>query len=737
MNPGSSDPVACASVAAHKVVNNIFNQEDSNPHADNPDFVKAMKELELLDAKTGTIELDDNIPPCRKKMANILQSHLFATITVVMILCDLVMIVMDTDRMQGCEAKVANMYNCKPSPTINIIASWTILTFYIIETCVRLYTFQAQFHKDVWNILDAVVCITSILYVLSGSLIVEFRPIRIFRVFRLIRIVKFVMGLRELYLVKAGFGSMLRTLFWSSLLLLLLLTFVSIMTVEFVYPVTEELHKSGECLNCWMHFSSVLRTDLTFFHLYILGDDWADVCIPIIRKSPETAIIFVGMALLIFLGIGNLIMAIIVERAAEAREEDKEYQKQLQAKIDCDKKAELLQFCFELDSNQDGTLSMSELQSLCKGNHGARQALKTMNIQSDELECVFSCLDTDGSGDISYVEFVDSLFKVKNADISFMLMSIKHHLLSVQTTVASQATETHQILTEQNQLVTDLSRMMQEMRELFRTSYTPDSPNSSRKRDPDTLKVQGTDTQNSKQEGKQAAVAVPQLQGLIDSRDGQVTKNATADEFAYLQQRVLTHLAAVSEQVRVSSSEQAWAWSHSSWLLQKLDVMLQDLIPNLNHNINDATCNLRAAASAVPELGRTLAAAKVGARGIGSSQVEPVNEMDRSTQIGKYIRTDAWFLKAQQSPLDMSSSFTELARSPPTFPNPVEENRSILEDKSTIRGARWLAAKMQQRGAGSRENLECADGKQSLHPSIIGFPVPTGLSSLFDIQANT
>merc|ERR1719401_164931 len=76
------------------------------------------------------------------------------------------------------------------------------------------------------------------------------------------------------------------------------------------------------CDRCPYAFSSVSQAVLTFFQQIIAGDSWGQVSVPIIEQNPWTVLFFVGVLVSINLAILNLILAVIVEGAQEARQND-------------------------------------------------------------------------------------------------------------------------------------------------------------------------------------------------------------------------------------------------------------------------------------------------------------------------------------------------------------------------------------------------------------------------------
>merc|ERR1719440_1045216 len=76
------------------------------------------------------------------------------------------------------------------------------------------------------------------------------------------------------------------------------------------------------CERCVRSFSSVMAANLTFFQTIIAGDSWGKVAIPVTEAYPLASIIFVGSLFSIVVGIMNLIVAVLVDTASEAREKD-------------------------------------------------------------------------------------------------------------------------------------------------------------------------------------------------------------------------------------------------------------------------------------------------------------------------------------------------------------------------------------------------------------------------------
>ena len=65
-----------------------------------------------------------------------------------------------------------------------------------------------------------------------------------------------------------------------------------------------------------------MTANLLLFKTVIAGDGWGEIAVPVIEAHPGTALIFMGAYLTIVFGVLNLIVAVVVDTFADARERD-------------------------------------------------------------------------------------------------------------------------------------------------------------------------------------------------------------------------------------------------------------------------------------------------------------------------------------------------------------------------------------------------------------------------------
>ena len=89
------------------------------------------------------------------------------------------------------------------------------------------------------------------------------------------------------------FASVIRTLAWSFLFCFIATTLWSMVAVELIHPIVQELAEEGEfhdCKHCVHAFSSILQSNLTFLQTMLAGDSWGQIAMPVLLGSHKQSI---------------------------------------------------------------------------------------------------------------------------------------------------------------------------------------------------------------------------------------------------------------------------------------------------------------------------------------------------------------------------------------------------------------------------------------------------------------
>merc|ERR1740130_780433 len=100
------------------------------------------------------------------------------------------------------------------------------------------------------------------------------------------------------------------------------LLFCSILAVQFIHPIAIQLVYEN-CERCPRGYASVMSSVITIFQQVVAGDSWGEINIPVILKDPFRGTLLPLIQLIIAMGIMNLILAVVVDRSVEAREQNK------------------------------------------------------------------------------------------------------------------------------------------------------------------------------------------------------------------------------------------------------------------------------------------------------------------------------------------------------------------------------------------------------------------------------
>jgi len=125
-------------------------------------------------------------------------------------------------------------------------------------------------------------------------------------------------------------------------------------------------------------------------------------------------------------GILNLILAVIVDSACEARQEDTKRILADKEKSIKDASVRLMQMCEDMDIDKDGCLSDEEIRNGYETNAEFSDLMKLMDVAESDLAVVMEIMDSDKDGKISYEEFCSQLYKMKTQDQHTVMVLTKH-----------------------------------------------------------------------------------------------------------------------------------------------------------------------------------------------------------------------------------------------------------------------------------------------------------------------
>jgi len=367
---------------------------------------------------------------CRGKLAKVLQSSQLMNIMALVILVDALVTVVDVDaRAAGNEP-----------PRAMMVLSDICLCMYTAELLAMIFVGGLRIFLNWMPLLDLLIVLCGYAEMVMANFLTPeevgamslLRALRLVRISRLMRLLRKSRSLKELQKLATMMTTCFKALLWSFLLCFVIMTLWAMLMVEMLHPLIKDNPDFASCGDlCLEATSSVMRANLLLFQTVIAGDSWGLIAVPLILKHPETAIIFVLSLLTLVFGVLNLIVAVVIDMFAEARERDMvNLAEELEYELEDDKK--YLQKLFDrMDANNDGELCFEELMAGAGRDPEFQSRLRVMDIDQADLQMLFDMVDLNGDGMIQPTEFIGPLSRWAR-DSKTAPRFVKYNLMKMQ-----------------------------------------------------------------------------------------------------------------------------------------------------------------------------------------------------------------------------------------------------------------------------------------------------------------
>lgn len=375
----------------------------------------------------------------------LLKHQYFEHTMAILILFNFVVVIVETDKGASDEDT--------PQWAANL--SWVLLIAFVLELALKFFTYRGDFCHDRWNIFDAIVIstdfIVSILALIFGDLF-SISGLRVLRLARLLRATQLAEVFPELRLMLAGLIGAMNAIFWGSIFLVSVLLIWSVIAVQFIHPLNLEVSKLTEeydsCPRCSDAYASTFQAFLTFCCQIVAGDSWGRETLPVIELYPAAGLFFAAVFMSVGMALLNLILGVVVNVATEEREriaKEMAEEKKL-SKMEAHDK--LYDLCIEMDEDGSGELSLAEVKNGFDNNPSFRATMEAMDIGREDLDFVFTILDSDKSGTVTAKEFTSQIYRMKSSETEFLIAYIRFYLTEIK----------HDLKAGQNQLKDDLKQ---------------------------------------------------------------------------------------------------------------------------------------------------------------------------------------------------------------------------------------------------------------------------------------
>ena len=302
-------------------------------------------------------------------------------------------------------------------PAEFVILSDICLGLYTLELLLLAFLQGLSFFREDWLILlDLFIVACGYVEIIldavgPGHLVGNLgvlRALRFVRIIRLMRLLRRIRALRELHKLVTMMATCLKALLWSFVFCFGIMTVWAMLLVEIVHPILQQA-AFEQCEGCKTAVESVMKANLLLFKTVIAGDSWGDIAVPVILDHPHTAFIFVGSLLTLVFGVLNLIVAVVVDTFAEAREQDVlNLAEEMDQNVEDDRR-NLIKLFNRIDTDGSGRLTLEELIEGARRDPELQSRLRVMDIDEMDLQQLFEMIDVQKEGSIEAQEFIAPL----------------------------------------------------------------------------------------------------------------------------------------------------------------------------------------------------------------------------------------------------------------------------------------------------------------------------------------
>lgn len=336
-------------------------------------------------------------------------------------------------------------------PAMWLVIANIFCVTWISEMVAKLWELRRRYLQDPLNYVDMALVALSVfdawimpfIEVSSGNLIL-FRLLRLMRLLRLVKLLQVLRRFRNLWLMVQGLVESVSTLNWVILMLCLVM-----------YSFAVCLRLAVDCkgafsdwADCEQFFGTIPRIMYSLVQVLTLESWNMTIGRPLVEREP---MLFALLLLFIFLttfGLLNIIVGVIVENTLNIAQSDQELQdRRMQRQLLHE--LEFLRQVFEdADFDGSGTLDREEFVEICQ-RHEVKTALLRMEIPAEQPEELFDILDEDQLGAITFLQFHESVKKVRGNPTAFdmknMMVSVSD-ILRRQNRLQAQHDRTQQII---------------------------------------------------------------------------------------------------------------------------------------------------------------------------------------------------------------------------------------------------------------------------------------------------
>jgi len=336
----------------------------------------------------------------------------------------------------GAEVEYTAVAMTNELPVIFGVLQVVFFLAFLTELLIRLAAFRLNFFYAFdagWNIFDLIVVLFSGIELIAAYLFVNNHPfltiVRMIRVVRFARIIRVVRFLRQLRVMVYTLFGTLPSLFWSAVLMAIILYLFATMLTQAVleYLMLQQGTLNEEQDRLRDVFGTTARTVYFLFQAVSGGTNWARDVDLLFQLEIIYVFVFIIYVMVTAFALLNVVTGFFCESAIEMAAADRE-QMVVEMLREKEKLIKEFQHVFdEIDVNQSGEIELEELEEFL--GHDSMQAyLSHLHISTSGAWNIFKLLDKDKTGSVTIEEFVEGLLSLKGLSKTIDIATLQYDL---------------------------------------------------------------------------------------------------------------------------------------------------------------------------------------------------------------------------------------------------------------------------------------------------------------------
>jgi len=309
---------------------------------------------------------------------------------------------------------------------------------FFVELLMRLSVWRCRFFCALWNIFDLLLVASASLEelikygvggdTLAGNFAV-FRMMKIVKVMRSFKVIRVIRAFRELRVIVMSMVSCAKSIFWTLILLLVLLFIVSVLIlVELNDNGAAFSHTNGGMVRR-KFFPNLGRSLITLFMATTGGVPWFEASNALEEVIPWINAIWITYIAIVAYAITNTITGIFVDQAIKISLEDTRNMQEEEAGRRNVMMAEFRGKAFAADVEGTGMLDRSAIDKICK-SPDINRVMKEFDIELTDVRVFFDLVAGPSRriflADID--EFTRKMFRLKGVAKNLEVVSMAYRL---------------------------------------------------------------------------------------------------------------------------------------------------------------------------------------------------------------------------------------------------------------------------------------------------------------------